>query len=175
MWLFYKEKKYLIISLIILILDGILVNYIPSFFNRLNYFFPMLTISLIPFLYHDNKRKYYIYVLILGIIYDVLYTDIFLYNAIIFSFLGVIDLQIRKYYKDNIILFLFLIILNIILYDSILFSLVFITNYQSITISDLIYKIEHSLLLNIMSGFVFWFMFKKNNRRIIFSGDNNEI
>ena len=73
----YKEKKYLIISLITLLIDGIIVYYKPSFFNQLTIFYPMLTISLIPFLYINKANDYYKFSFFLGIIYDLLYSNIF--------------------------------------------------------------------------------------------------
>ena len=50
------EKKYLILSLLVIILDGIIIYYMPSYFNKINYLYPMLMISLIPFIYLDNKK-----------------------------------------------------------------------------------------------------------------------
>ena len=155
---FYKEKR-LLISLILIILDGIIIYYIPSFMNKLNYFYPMLTISFIPFLYKEKTR----YLIVLGIVFDLLYSNIFLYNVVIFLLLASIDYKIIKYFNNSLVLYIFLSLLNITLYDSILFLLVIVSNYQSITIHDLIYKISHSIILNIMSVFVFYFMFKKRS------------
>lgn len=157
---FYKEKKFLI-SLLVIMLDGIIVYFIPSFMNKLNYFFPMLTISLIPFL--SKSKKDYLYIFIVGIIYDLLYSNIILYHAIIFFCLGIINQKINKYFNSGILFFILLAILNIIFYDTISFLLVLLSNYQSVTINDLIYKIEHSILLNIMSVFVYYFLFKKKS------------
>ena len=161
MWLFYKEKKYLIISLTVILLDGLITYYIPSYFNKINSLYPMLTVSLIPFLYTNNLKKYYYKILFLGIIYDLLYTDVFLYNVIIFLFIGIIDIKLLKYFSNSLILYFILMIINIFVYDSISFIFVLLTNYQLVNIFDLVYKIKNSLLLNIMSIFVYWFIFKK--------------
>ena len=155
-------RKSLIISLIVILLDGLLVYLIPSYFNKLSFFYPMLTISLIPFIYYSNKKNYYFLIIVLGSIYDLLYSSIFLYNVIIFIVLIKLDKKIIHYFKCSLFLFITLALLNIIIYDSINFILVFITNYNTICLSDLIYKIDHSIILNIMSVFVFWFLFKKN-------------
>ena len=158
---FYKEKKYLIISLLIVLLDGIIIYFVPSFFNKINYFYPMLTITLIPFIAKDKKRLWL--VILLGFIYDLLYTNIFLYNTLIFLLLGIINNKIINYFDSSIFLYIMLTVLNIIMYDSITFILVIITNYHDITINDLIYKIKHSLLLNIMSVFIYFFLFNKKH------------
>ena len=163
MWQFLKDTKYLIVSLLAIILDGIITYYIPSYFNKMNIFYPMLTLSLIPFLYYNNLKKYYYSVFALGMIYDLLYTDIFLYNAIIFLVISIIDFKILNYFRSSLLLLIALVILNIILYDTISFILVIITNYQIVTINDLIYKISNSIILNIMSVFVYFFLFKKRS------------
>ena len=120
----------------------------------------MLTISLIPFFI--NKKNYYLFIIFLGTLYDLLYSSIFLYHVIIFFILVSIDRKIANYFKYILLLFILLTLLNIIIYDAISFILTFITSYQEVSIYDLIYKIDHSILLNIMSVFVFWFMFKKD-------------
>lgn len=156
---FFYERKYLIVSLLTIILDGVIMYFIPNYFNKLNYFYPMLTISLIPFIY-SSKKRYYLLISV-GIIYDILYSNIFLYHVILFIILINLDIKIIKWFKNSLILFILLAILNIIVYDTISFLLIILTNYSDIGIHDLIYKIDHSLILNIMSVFVFWFLFKK--------------
>ena len=156
---YFYERKYLIVSLITIILDGLIMYYIPSYFNKLNYFYPMLTISFIPFIYLSKKRYYLL--ISIGIIYDLLYSNIFLYHVILFIMLINLDIRIIKSFKNSLLLFIMLAIINIIIYDTISFLLIILTNYNDIGIYDLIYKIDHSIFLNILSVFVFWFLFKK--------------
>lgn len=158
----YYERKVLIISLLVIILDGVLVYYIPSYFNNISYLYPMLTISMIPFISINKKKKYYFYGIFLGVIYDLLYSNILFYNVILFVFLISIDRLVIKNYKSSLCLFILLSLLNIVIYDSINFLLVILTNYQIVTVYDLLYKISHSLILNIMSVFVCWFLCKKS-------------
>ena len=163
MLVYYKEKKYIIISFIIILLDGLLVYYIPSYFHKLSLFYPMLTISLLPFLYHGNLKNYYKLCFLIGIIYDLLYSNIFLYNAFLFLIMGKIDSKILKFYQDSFFIYFFLVFINICFYDTITFLLVLITSYQSVTFNDLIYKIKNSLLLNILSVFVYYFLCRKKD------------
>ena len=77
MLVYYKEKKIeLIISILLVILDGIIVYYIPSYFNNISYLYPMLTISFIPFLIRKKKHNIYL-IIIIGLLYDLLYSNIF--------------------------------------------------------------------------------------------------
>ncbi len=162
MFLCYKGR--ISISIIVLILDGIIVYYMPSFFNHLTLFYPMLTISLIPFLYYNSIPKYYKYCFILGIIYDLLYSNIFLFNALLFLLLGKIDIKVMRVLKNNLLIYTILVIMNIIIYDLICIILVVFTNYQEVTFVDFLYKIKSSLILNILSCFVYYFL----SRRSIF-------
>ena len=159
----YKRKNYLLVSVLIILIDGIISYFMDNYINHLNYFYPMLTISLIPFLFDNNYKEYYRLSFIIGIIYDLLYSNIFLFNAFLFLILSKIDSKIMNIWEDNFFLYCILVIINIIIYDTILFVLIYLTKYSSVYIYDLFYKISHSLLLNIMSVFVYYFYFKKRN------------
>ncbi len=158
----YNDKKKILVSLIIILIDGIIVYCIPSYYHAINYFYPMLTISLIPFLYDSNLNNYYKIVFILGFIYDLLYSNIFLFNAMLFLLLSKIDTKILKLLRDNLFTNIVLVIINILLYDLMCFFLTFITDYQNILISDYIYKIEHSLLINVLVGLIYYLIIKNN-------------
>ena len=160
MLLFYQERMYLLVSLIVIILDGIIIYLVPSYFNNISYLYPMLTISFIPFLIRKNNSTPYI-IIIIGLLYDLLYSNIVLYNVFLFFMLAYINNLISHYFKDSLLLFISLGIINIVIYDTITFLLVIITSYQTITLNDLLYKIENSLLLNIMSIIIFYFLLKK--------------
>ena len=162
MLLYLNERKYLLASIIAIILDGLIGYFISGYFNKINFFYPMLTIVLIPFICLSNKNKSYYLISIIGIIYDLLYSSVFLYNFIIFIILVNFNMKIARYFKNSLWLLIMLALFNILFYDTIGFILVLLTNYNEVTFNDLIYKFDHSLLLNILSVFVFWFLFKKD-------------
>ncbi len=159
MSVYYKEKKYIIISFLAILLDGIIVYFIPSYFNKINYFYPMLTVSLIPFLHKGKNNNYYKFVFILGIIYDLLYSNIFLFNALIFLIISKIDSKILLYINNNLLIYLFLIILNIIIYDGIIFLIIISCNYQLVNFMDYLYKVKNSLI-NVLICFVYYFIYR---------------
>ena len=155
------------IIILTIFLDGIIVYYLPSYFNNLSFFYPMLTVTLISLLYHYYPlKKYYRMCFIVGIIYDLLYSNIFLYHALLFLLLGKINSKVYKVFKANLILKILLVIINIIIYDAIGFMIIKFSHYMIVDINDLFYKISHSLLLNIMLVFVDSFFFKKKRLRI---------
>lgn len=162
MFVFYKEKMTLILSLLMLFLDGIIVYFIPSYFNKLHYFYPMLSITFLPFMFHGNYQDYYKMCFVFGLLYDLFYSNIFLFNALVFLMLGKIDSKMLKFLPSSLFTYLLLVLINILIYDGISFFLMMITHYQEVSFNDYVYKISHSLLLNFLSAFVCYFWYRKS-------------
>ena len=78
--------------------------------------------------------------------------------------LAKLDYIFLKIFKENILSYIALVTINIILYDSLYFLLIILTNYQVVTFNDLIYKIEKSLPINIMSVFVYHLIVQKSRK-----------
>ena len=149
----------LIIFLTILF-DYLLTFLIPSY-NNLNLLYPMLTIVLIVFLHKKiSNKKYLKLIFIIGFIYDILFSYIFLFNSLIFLSFAKIIKKIDKYIRFNLFINIILVCLFIVLYDLILFFVVYISNYTVVNISNLLYKIKNSFLLNIIYYFLLEFIYK---------------
>mgnify|MGYP004537033851 FL=1 len=149
-----------LVTILTIILDGYITYIYPFYFNNITYLYPMLTLSLIVSI-SSNKDAYLKYSLIIGFIYDLLYSTIFLYNTLIFLMLAKINKKILNSIRESFIIRIILLILNIIIYDSISFLIVYLTKYNDVTFLSLFYKISHSLILNILSLFVISFILKK--------------
>lgn len=149
-----------LVTILTIILDGYITYIYPSYFNNITYLYPMLTLSLIVSI-SSNKDTYLKYSLIIGFIYDLLYSTIFLYNTLIFLMLAKINKKILCSIRESFIIRIIILILNIIIYDSISFLIVYLTKYNDVTFLSLLYKISHSLILNILSLFVISFILKK--------------
>ena len=93
-----------IIIAISIILDGVLSNFLPYTVNALSLFTPMLTVVSIfiiyPF-YTKKEKYYYLMAIITGIIYDLFYTNMLFYNAVIFLILAIITKYINKNFEVN--------------------------------------------------------------------------
>ena len=156
---------YLII-LIVILCDFLISYFIPLPFNELNYFYPMLTLTFLVFYFKKSKTKNYLkLVFITGIIYDLLFSYIFLFNTLIFLLFAKILYKVDKLIRYNYFISIIVLITFIFLYDLILFILVFISGYNIVTINDLIYKFTHSLILNIGFYFLLTIIFK--NKKIL--------
>lgn len=144
-----------IIIFLSLILDGILTNYLPFMESDLSFFTPLLTITslvLIYPLYYKKKKKYLVTVFILGIIYDLFYTNLLFLDGLIFLSLGFVIEKIYQLFGSSYIKVIVTILLIIILYELLNVSIFMIFNLVPITIEKIIYKISHSILLNLIYG-----------------------
>lgn len=140
---------YILIFFVIL-LDYLLIYFIPSYFNNLYLFYPMLTLTLTVFLYKKVDNKNYLKtVFLIGIIYDFLFSYIFLFNSLIFLMFAKLIKKIYKYLRCNLITQIILVICFIFIYDLFLFLLIRISNYNNVLFIDLVYKVKNSILLNI--------------------------
>lgn len=152
-----------IIIIVSLIFDGILTNYLPFLVNDLSYFTPLLTLTSIfiiyPF-YHKNIKKYFITVFIIGIIYDLFYTNLLFFNAVLFTFIGIISMLIQKNFESGPIKLIIYTIILISSYELVQGLILYIYNLFPITLSKVIYKIEHSLIINIIYVEIICFIIK---------------
>jgi len=143
----------LTIMILSFFLDGILTNFLPYLVNDLSYFTPMLTlvsiILIYPF-YKKDERKYFITVFILGLLYDLFYTNLLFFNAVLFTLIALINKRIQKRISFNAMNLLGETILIIISYELLTGILLFTYNIVPVTIYKIFYKIIHSILLNIL-------------------------
>ncbi len=143
----------IIVIIVSIIFDGILTNFLPYLVNDLSIFTPLFTVVSIfiiyPFFRKDIK-KYYLTAFLIGIIYDLFYTNLLFFNAILFLIIAAISRFIYKHYEINWFSIIFYIILIISTYELITAGIVFIFQLVPITFDKIIYKISHSLLINII-------------------------
>ena len=96
----------MLVSLIIitLLLDYLLIYFTSSNFNQITLFYPMLTLTLIVFLYKKVEiKKYFKIVFLIGLFYDILFSYLFLFNSLIFLLFAKIMKKIDKYIRWNLI------------------------------------------------------------------------
>ena len=153
----------IIIMIISLLFDGLLTNYLPYLVNDLSYFTPLLTlisIFIIYPLYRKQEKKYFISIFVLGLVYDLFYTNLLFFNAVLFVFIGFIIRFIVKNFELSYIKIIIYIILIVISYELLTALFLGIYNIVPISIDNLIYKIIHSLILNIIYGELLFIIMK---------------
>lgn len=143
----------LIIIIISLILDGVLTNFLPFLVNDLSLFTPLLTLVSIFIIYPFFRKKesrFYLILFIVGIIYDLLYTNLLFFNAILFLVTGLLTKVIYKNFEINFLKIMIYSVILITTYEILTALIILIFNLVPITIPKVIYKISHSVLLNIV-------------------------
>ena len=160
-------KKILII-ISSFILDIILSNVLPFMKGDLSIFtslFVPITIYLIYPFYKNQKLKYYIESFIIGIIYDLIFTNLLFFDGVIFLIISLVSVKIYKNFivdKYKNIMYVFLII---ILYEFLVASIFLIFNFVPISFYDFIYKISHTLLINVVYGFLLYEIIGSGSRQ----------
>ena len=158
----------ILIIIVSLLLDGLLTNILPYTVNNLSIFTPMFTILLPIFIYPfyiKQEKKYLIILIITGIVYDFFYTNLLFYNAIILFIFGLIIIKLYKNIGYNFVKILIYVISFIILYELINSVVILIFNLVPITPAKVLYKITHSLLLNLIYGSIIYYIIKKTNKK----------
>lgn len=144
-----------IILVVSLFLDGILTNYLPYMTNDLSLFTPLFSVVALLLIYpvfQKEKKKYLIYSFIYGIIYDFLYTNLLFIDGLIFVLLALIIMKIYRYLGTGYIKVLLNIFIVIVIYELLFVSIIMIFNLVPITPERVIYKITHSLIINLIYG-----------------------
>ena len=160
-------KKILII-ISSFILDIILSNVLPFMKGDLSIFtslFVPITIYLIYPFYKNQELRYYIESFIIGIIYDLIFTNLLFFDGVIFLIISLVSVKIYKNFmvdKYKNIMYVFLII---ILYEFLVASIFLIFNLVPICFYDFVYKISHTLLINVVYGFLLYEIIGSGSRQ----------
>ena len=153
----------LIIVVISILLDGILSNFLPYLYTDLSIFTPLLTLVSIFMIYPFFKKKeknYFITIFIIGIIYDLLYTNLLFFNGVIFVIIGLLIKYIYKTYEITPLRLILYLIILITSYESLTSIILLIYNVVPVTFYKVFYKIINSLLLNIIYGELIYLIIK---------------
>lgn len=143
----------IIIIIISLLLDGLLTNILPYLVQDLSLFTPLLTLVTLfiiyPF-YRKKEKQYLITTFIIGMVYDLFYTNLLFFNSILFLIIGLMSSYINKKLEVNCIRLILYILIIIVTYESLTGLILFIYNIVPVTIPKVIYKITHSIVLNVI-------------------------
>ena len=160
-----------IIFFISFVLEGILSLYIPFSLNDLNIYYPSLVLVSLVICYPIFKQKkkvnkYYVIIAIIGLLYDLVYTDILFLHSLLFLISGLI---IDKYYSKfdiNNYMFLLLCILVISNYNIVYYMLLVVFQRIDLSFYNLIYKIINSYFFNLLYGYILYILLSKYRNKL---------
>ena len=153
-----------IILIVSILLDGVLTNFLPYLVNDLSIFTPLFTVVSIFIIYPLNRKKetkFFILIFIVGIIYDLLYTNLLFLNGLLFVLIALLSKVIYKNFETGYFKLIIYTILIIIVYESVYAGILFIYRVVPITFYKLIYKISHTLILNIIYTEILYLIINK--------------
>ena len=157
----------MIIAIIIsFILEGIFTNLISI--NSI--FLPLFTITSFVITYpYFNKEKKYLFIItsfIIGVIYDIAYTNSLFINTFTFILCSLLIMLINKYIKENLISKIIINIFITIMFKIISYLLLFIFGFIKFNQNILLKGIYSSLILNIIYGLILYIICDKINRKL---------
>ncbi len=150
-----------IILIVSFLLDGILSNFLAYMINDCSVLMPLFTlvsiILIYPF-YQKKVKNYFVLSVVIGILYDLFYTNLFLTNAILYFMMVFFICHVYSKLNINWLTNLFLIMIGIIFYECLYAFLLFLFNIVPIDFFTLCYQIAHSLLLNVIYGEILYLL-----------------
>lgn len=129
------------------LLDGLLSNFLS---------FPLFTLtSLIISSYYKQEETILKYSLIIGVIYDIIYTNTLILNALIFYFIILFVLKIKQNnFKNMIIIY----ILSLLIYIIFTYFILVLFRYINFDIIYFLTAILKALIINIIYFLILYFI-----------------
>lgn len=138
-----------IILITALFLDGI----ISTIVSESSYFIPhilLTTLFMIYPKYKNNLSTYNAILIITGIIYDLLYTNLLFFHGVIFFVIGKLIKYLRQNYSQRLLINIFLLVIVITSYILLISFCLLFFRTTNITIANILNFIQKSLFLNIL-------------------------
>ena len=143
------------IIILSLYLDGLIASL------NIDYLVPLLTLTSIIFIKNNiSDIKYYYLSFLIGLLYDLLFTNVVLFHSIIFLNISFIVKHIKI--KDNLLNNIILTISVIIIYRIIMFLLYLLLSINM----NLLSSILNSLIINIIFVIILYPLKKMNKNKI---------
>lgn len=164
----------MLVFLIVLsfLLDGVLTNFLPFFQGDLSFLTPYFTIVVlflaVPFFTRKKEIKnYYILAIVLGILYDLFYTNLLVVHAVLFAVLAFFFRKTWENMQINWITIPLLLILFIGFYHLLFIGLLLLFHSVQVSVLDFLYVWSHSILLNLLYGEMIYFAFSTWNKKYL--------
>ena len=140
----------MIYLLITAFLDLFCSVFISHSYQNISIFFPSIFIGSFPLFYVvlRKERLFFISISVLGILYDLLFSDIFLVNTYCFLLYGLFVNLFFKEHKANYFSILVISIIGTCFYDVFVFFIIILNNYAVFNINELYYKIRNTFLIS---------------------------
>lgn len=156
----------------IILLIYIILSFILDAFTSLYLNFSIETVSIfktiysiislvIIYNYFKNDKKYLIILIVIGILFDIVYTNTFILNIILFIIIYLFIRYMDYIMPNNIFTINLKSITSVIIYYILTYLIMLLSNYNIYPISLLLKIITHSLLMTIIYTTISYLILKK--------------
>lgn len=151
---------YLIISFL---LDSIISLYIPASLTTLSYFKTIYTLVclVVIFNYFENSKKYLIIAIILGALFDTVYTNTFLLNIVIFIVVYFLLTELDYIIPNNLFTINIKSLSSLYTYHILTYIILLLTHYNSYSFSILLNILMKSTIMTIIYTTISYLLIKK--------------
>ena len=149
----------LIYVIVSFLLDGFMSLYTNFSIDSISYFKTIYTVISIVMIYHlfSYDKKYLIIILILGMLFDMVYTNVILLNVIIFVLIYYVVKYLDYVMPNNIFT------ITIIIYHLVSFIVLNVIGYGSYGVGLLFKILTHSVIMTVFYTSLSYLIFKKIN------------
>ena len=153
----------IIYTIISFLLDGLISNFTsiniasPSYFRTIY----SLVSLVIVYNYFDNDNKFLKILIILGILFDIVYTNTFILNIFIFTIVYFIIKKLNIYIPNNLITINIKSLLAIITYHTLSYLILLFANYSHYSFNLLPLILSRSIIMTIIYTTISYFVIKK--------------
>ena len=145
-----------LILIVSFLLDGILFS-LFSFTNPVSPLFSLLSLLIIYPYCDTNKKSYYMYPIVMGILYDITYSNSLFLNTLIFTGFSYILIRIFKLFTINFVNVLVIGTISIIIYRVVAFAFMYMIGIIDFNVETLIESISYSFVSNYIYLIILYF------------------
>jgi len=155
------------------ILDGLISNYVSINLVNPSYLRTIYTVISLIVIYHyfENEKKYLSILLILGILFDIVYTNTFCLNIFIFFIIYLIINHLNYLIDNNLFTINIKGIISIIIYHVLTYILLLLVNYNNYNLNILLTIIIRSIIMTIIYTTISYLLLNKIFKKL----DNRKI
>lgn len=160
-----------IVSLIFsLILQGIMTNYLGYTYETLSFLstFYVLINLLVIRPYFENEKKYFLFVVIFGILIDIAYTNTFLLNTCLILIVYYFSKTFHFFFPYNFITLNISNLFALFLYHILTFLFLTVLKYDGYHLSMLIKILTHSVFMTILYTSFLYYLFSGIQKKFEF-------
>lgn len=153
----------IIYTIISFLLDGLISNFISINIVDPSYFRTIYSVISLVISYHffENDSKYLKILIIIGILFDIVYTNTFLLNVFIFTIIYLFIKKINIYISNNILTINLKTILAITIYHTLSYLILLLANYSNYSFNLLTMILLRSIIMTIIYTTISYLIIKK--------------